>query len=124
SPHSRTFLPADPDRRHKLLPTSQFVRPSHIQGTLWPAAALWRRSWDKFRESSEGFKHQVPTSFHARIFFIRFQIKPHQNILMLDGLHVFDVILQAQEIAETEHGKHFYGRFLLANELGFHSFEA
>src|SRR5262249_29556376 len=45
------------------------------------------------------------------------------DVLMLDGLHVFDVIVQAQQVAEAEHGKHFYGRLLLAYELRFHSFQ-
>ena len=37
---------------------------------------------------------------------------------MGNGLHVFDVIFEADKIAEAEEGKHFDGGFLFADEFG------
>ena len=43
---------------------------------------------------------------------------------MGDGLHVFDVVFEAEEFAEAEEFEHFDGCFLFADKFGFDFFEA
>src|SRR5437588_6754527 len=43
---------------------------------------------------------------------------------MGDGLHIFYIILEPDQIAETEHGEHLDSRFLLADELRLDFLEA
>ena len=43
---------------------------------------------------------------------------------MFDRLHIFDVILQAHQVVETEHREHVHRGFLFANELCFHTFQS
>ena len=37
---------------------------------------------------------------------------------MIDGLHVLDVVFEAEELSEAEGGENFHGGFLFADELG------
>jgi hypothetical protein len=43
---------------------------------------------------------------------------------MGDGLHVFDIIFEAEELAEAKEFEHFDGCFLFADEFRFDFFEA
>lgn len=43
---------------------------------------------------------------------------------MRDGLHVFYVVFEAEEVAEAEDGEHFDGGFLFADEFSFNALEA
>ena len=43
---------------------------------------------------------------------------------MRDGLHVLDVIFEADELAEAEHGEHLHGGGLFRDEGRLHAFQA
>ena len=63
-------------------------------------------------------------SFHPSIFLVRLEAQTHEHIIMLNGLHVLNVIFQTQQVTEAEHSKHLNGGLLLANEFGLDSFES
>ncbi len=63
-------------------------------------------------------------SAHAGVFLIGLQFQAHEDIIVGDGLHVFDVVVQAEDVAKAQQGEHFDGGLLLADEFGFEFFEA
>ena len=63
------------------------------------------------------------SSFHAGVFLVGFEVQAHEDVVVRDGLHVFDVIFETQEFAETEEFEHFDGGFLFADKFGFDFFK-
>src|ERR1035437_6620572 len=63
------------------------------------------------------------SSPHTGIFLVGFQPEFHQNVIVGNGLHVLDVVFQAQKLAETKQGEHLDGRRLFANEFGLDLFQ-
>jgi len=63
---------------------------------FWDFVGIWSFSgaWD--------LEFGASPSFHPRIFFVGLEVEAHEHVIMGDGLHVFDVIFQAQEFAEAE----------------------
>jgi hypothetical protein len=69
-------------------------------------------------------RHASAESFHARVFFVGFEVQAHEDVVVSDGLHVFDVIFEAEKFAEAEEFEHFDGGFLFTDEFGFDFFKA
>jgi hypothetical protein len=98
----------------RLRPAGLFIRAAFRTG---PGIA-WH-----FRAAIGAYFRRHRASFHPRIFLVRFQVQPHQDVIVSDSLHVFHVFGQTNQVAKTQHGEHFHGGFLLADKLGLHFFE-
>jgi hypothetical protein len=79
----------------------------------------------KFETRNSKFERS-PTeeSFHAGVFLVGFEMQAHEDVIVGDRLHVFDVIFEAEEFAEAKEFEHFDSRFLFADEFGFDLFES
>ena len=64
------------------------------------------------------------SSTHAGVLFVGDEVLAHHDVVVLDGLHVLDVIFKTEKLAEAEVTEHFYGGFLLADEFRLDSFES
>jgi hypothetical protein len=63
------------------------------------------------------------SSTHAGVFLVGFEVETHEDVIVAFGLHVLDVIGEAQERLEAEQGEHLHGGLLFADELGFELLE-
>lgn len=84
-------------------PTGVFIRTAFgaDAGIAWQVgAAVGTRIGGCFQIGS---KSESFSSTDTGVFFVHSQIKAHQNIIVGNGLHVFDIIGQAEKRAETEH---------------------
>lgn len=61
---------------------------------------------------------------HAGVFFVGDEFETHEDVIVVDRLHVLDVIGEAKEFAEAEVGEGFHGGILRADEFSFDAFEA
>src|ERR1017187_7037845 len=63
-------------------------------------------------------------SARAGVFFVGDDVAPHQHVVVRDSLHVFDVIGQNQQVAESQLRENQSRGLLVAQKLGFQLLQA
>src|SRR6266568_8597272 len=86
----------------------------------WEGWRQSRRATERTRKGEAPFGTGSP---HSGVFLVGLKAQAHQDVVVRSALHVLYIIGKTGEGGKAEHGEHFDGRLLSADEFRFDFFQ-